>query len=174
MQTMTCDRMPSGVRRAMRGVLLLPTLCTIGVLCSLPVVGMSSAAGGQPPVSAKPQKRHAGHNQKEEQYFELRYGIGQLRVHAVSAGTSLEFHCLVLDVEKATALNDNRAAPVMIDRKTGKKLSVPAAHNKPRQMIPETGQEYSVAFGNRDKLVKPGNMVDVVVGTVHMSGLIVE
>jgi hypothetical protein len=36
------------------------------------------------------------------------------------------------------------------------------------------GQEYSVVFGNRDKIVKPGNMVDVVVGTVRMSGLIVE
>jgi hypothetical protein len=158
--------------------LLLPVLCVIGVLCALPFSGARSAAGSQAQVSAgtgaTAVKKHAARNQKEEQYFELRYGIGQLRVHAMSAGASLEFSCLVLDASKATALNNNRAAPVMIDRKTGKKLSVPVADNKPHRTAPETGQEYSLAFGNRDKIVKPGNLVDVVVGTVHMSGLIVE
>jgi len=178
MKTMICERMPLRVCNPIRGVLLLPALCAIGVLCALPAAGARSATSSQAPASASngvtAVKKHAARNQKEEQYFELRYGIGQLRVHAVSAGASLEFSCLVLDAAKATALNDKRAAPVMIDRKTGKKLSVPAADNKPHLTAPETGQEYAVAFGNRDRLVKPGNMVDVVVGAVHMSGLIVE
>ena len=167
--------MKNMIRNPIRGVLLLPVLCMVGALCALPFAGARSAAGSQSPggTGAAAVKKHAARNQKEEQYFELRYGIGQLRVHAMSAGASLEFRCLVLDSAKATALNDHRAAPIMIDRKTGKKLSVPAADNKP-QTAPETGQEYSVAFGNHDKIIKPGNLVDVVVGTVHMSGLIVE
>jgi hypothetical protein len=163
-----------------RSVLSLPAvLFAIGVLCALPAADVLSAASDQPPVpatsSAAPARKRVQYNQKEELYFERRYGIGQLRVHAVSAGASLEFRCLVLDAQKANALKDRRAAPLMVDRKTGKKLSVPAADGKPHQTAtPEAGEEYWVVFGNRDKTVKPGNIVDAVIGTVHMSGLIVE
>jgi hypothetical protein len=173
-QTLGRERLPN------RSGLQLPAaLCAIGVLCALCVADARSAAADQAPVpvanSVVPVSRHLAHNQKEELYFERRYGIGQLRVHALSAGAALEFRCQVQDAEKASALKVNRAAPVMIDRKTGKKLSVPAADGKPHQTaVPEAGQEYWVVFGNRDKTVKPGNMVDVVIGTVHMSGLIVE
>jgi hypothetical protein len=152
-------------------------LCAICVLAAAADVRSASAAQAAAPATstAAPEKKHVAHSQRQELYFERRYGIGQLSVHAVSAGASLEFRCRVLDPEKANALTDKRAAPVMIDRKTGKKLSVPAADGKPHQSAaPEAGQEYSVVFGNRDKIVKPGNMVDVVVGTVRMSGLIVE
>jgi hypothetical protein len=110
-------------------------------------------------------------------YFERRYGIGQLRVSSISAGASLEFRCQVLDVEKAKALNDRRVAPVVIERKTGKKLSVAKTDSdgKPIQRVtPEAGQENRVVFGNPGRLVKPGNLVDLVIGTVHISGLIVE
>jgi hypothetical protein len=177
MKTMIRDQTWSDGRVPSRRVPLLPALlCAIGALSALPVANVRSAAADQAPVPATGSaRRHVAHNQKEELYFERRYGIGQLSVHAVSAGASLEFRCRVLDPEKANALTDKRAAPVMIDRKTGKKLSVPAADGKPHQSAaPEAGQEYSVVFGNRDKIVKPGNMVDVVVGTVRMSGLIVE
>ena len=177
MKTMIRDQTWSDGRVRSRRVALLPALlCAMGVLSALPVANVRSAAADQAPVPATGgARRHAAHNQKEELYFERRYGIGQLSVHAVAAGASLEFRCRVLDPEKANALTDKRAAPVMIDRKTGKKLSVPAADGKSHQTAaPEAGQEYSVVFGNRDKIVKPGNMVDVMVGTVRMSGLIVE
>jgi hypothetical protein len=169
------SRKPWPTRRS----LLRASVCAISMLCALPAVDVQSAVAvqAQMPASsaAAPSMKHVAHNQKEELYFERRYGIGQLRVHALSAGASLEFRCQVQDAAKASALKDNRAAPVMIDRKTGKKLSVPAADGKPHQTaVPEAGQEYWVVFANRDKTVKPGNMVDVVVGTVHMSGLIVE
>jgi hypothetical protein len=177
MKFMIRDHASSEGRGPSRRVRLLPALlCAIGVLSALRAANVRGAAADQVPVPATGSaRRHVAHNQKEELYFERRYGIGQLSVHAVAAGASLEFRCRVLDPEKANALTDKRAAPVMIDRKTGKKLSVPAADAKPHQSAaPETGQEYSVVFGNRDKIVKPGNMVDVVVGTVRMSGLIVE
>jgi hypothetical protein len=162
-----------------RSVRLPVVLGAIGVLCSLPIADVHSAAADQAPVpvtsGAATGRRHIAHNQKEELYFERRYGIGQLSVHSISTGANLEFRCLVMDAGKANALKDNRAAPVMTDRKTGKKLSVSASDGKPnRTAAPEAGQEYWVEFGNRDKIVKHGNMVDVVVGAVHMSGLIVE
>jgi hypothetical protein len=144
-------------------------LGAIGVLCTLPLGDVHSAAADHA------VKRHIAHNQKEELYFERRYGIGQLSVHSISTGANVEFRCLVMDAGKANALKENRAAPVMIDRKSGKKLSVSVADGKPNQTAaPEAGQEYRVEFGNRDKAVKHGNLVDVVVGTVHMPGLLVE
>jgi hypothetical protein len=150
--------------------LLSAVLCTVGLLPGLPFAVVRGAT-----VDAAPVKRHIAHNQKEEQYFELRYGIGQVRVHAVSAESSLEFRCLVLDAGKANSLKESRSAPMIIDRKTGKKLTVSTAAGKSHQTsAPEPGQEYWVEFGDRDKTVKPGNMVDVVIGTVRMSGLIVQ
>jgi len=177
MKTMIRHQTWSDGRVRGRGVpLLLALLSAIGVLSALPAANVHGATANQASLPATGgAKRHVARNQKEEVYFERRYGIGALSVHAVSAGSSLEFRCRVLDPEKANALADKRAAPQMIDRKTGKKLSVPAADGKSHQSAaPEAGQEYSVVFGNRDKIVKPGNMVDVVVGTVRMSGLTVE
>jgi hypothetical protein len=164
-----------------RSVLLPAVLWAIGGLCALPATDVRGASAAQAPAAASsaaaPAKKHVVHNQKEELYFERRYGISQLRVHSISSGASLEFRCRVLDAERAKALKDNRAASVMVDRKTGIKLSVSATDNSGKSgqtAAPEAGQEYWVTFGNRNKMVKPGNMVDVVVGTVHMSGLIVE
>jgi hypothetical protein len=173
MKTMRWDQTRSRGRFTSRSMLLLPA-----VLCALCV--HSAAADRAPPPAtgnATLVSRHVAHNQKQELYFERRYGIGQLRVHSISAGASLEFRCQVLDASKAKALKTARAAPVMIERKTGTKLSVPATENSGKSSqtaAPEAGQEYRVVFGNRDKIVRPGNLVDLVIGTVHMSGLIVE
>jgi hypothetical protein len=161
---------------------LSAVLCAISVLGALPAAAdVHSASANQAPApatsAAAPAKKRVPHSQREELYFERRYGIGQLRLRSISAGASLEFRCQVLDAEKAKALNDNRIAPVMIERKTGTKLSVAntESNGKPLQRAsPEAGQEYWLVFGNRGGIVKPGNMVDLVIGTVHISGLIVE
>jgi hypothetical protein len=161
---------------------LAAVICAIGALCALPAaaeVHSASANQARAPATstAAPVRTRARHNQKEEMYFERRYGIGQLRVSSISAGASLEFRYQVLDVEKAKALSDRRVAPVVFERKTGKKLSVANTDSdgKPIQRVtPEAGQENRVVFGNPGRLVKPGNMVDLVIGTVHIPGLIVE
>jgi hypothetical protein len=157
-------------------------LCVIGVFCaSLAAADVHAASANQAPApatsAAPPGKRRVPHSQREELYFARRYGIGQLRVRSISAGAAVEFRCQVLDADKAKALNDSRVAPVAIERKTGTRLSVANAENngKPLQRTsPEAGQEYWMVFGNRGRIVKPGNMVDLVIGTVHISGLIVE
>jgi hypothetical protein len=157
-------------------------LCAVGVMCALPaaadVHSASASLAAEPATgAAAPAKKRVSHNQREDLYFARRYGIGQLRVRSISEGASLEFRCQVLDADKAKALNDNRLAPVVIERRTGTKLSVANTERsgKPLQRVmPEAGQEYWMLFGNRARIVKPGNMVDLVIGTVHISGLIVE
>jgi hypothetical protein len=182
MKTTIWDQTRSRGRLTSRSILLLPAvLCAICVLCALPAAAVHSAASDRAPLpatsNATPVSKHVAHNQKEELYFERRYGIGQLRVHLIASGALLEFRCQVLDASKAKALKAARAAPVTIERKTGTKLSVPATENSSKSSQTaalEAGKEYRVVFGNRDKIVKPGNMVDLVIGTVHMAGLIVE
>jgi len=182
MKTMIWDQTRARGRLTSRSLLLLPAVfCAIVLLCTLPAADVRGAAAAQAPVTvsrtAAPEKKYVAHNEKQELYFERRYGIGELRVHSISSGASLEFRCQVLDASKAKALKAARVAPVMIERKTGTKLSVPATENSGKSSqtaAPEAGQEYRVVFGNRDKIVRPGNLVDLVIGTVHMSGLIVE
>jgi hypothetical protein len=165
-----------------RGRALPAALCAIGVFCAQPAAAnVHGASANQAPApasgAAAPAKKRVPHSQREELYFARRYGIGQLRVRSISERASLEFRCQVLDAEKAKALNDNRLAPVMIERKTGTKLSVANTANNGKPLprtLPEAGQEYWTEFGNRGRIVKPGNMVDLVIGTVHISGLIVE
>jgi hypothetical protein len=116
-------------------------------------------------------------SQKAARYLALRYGVDHLQVRSVSSGASLEFRYRVLDAQKATILNDKRAAPFLIDWKTGAKLTVPTVEKigALRQTVtPEPGHEYWMVFTNPGKLVRPGDRVDLVAGPVRLEGLIVE
>jgi hypothetical protein len=56
-------------------------------------------------------------------------------------------------------------------------LQVPVMENigQLRQAVkPETGKEYWMVFSNRGNLVKVGDRVNVIIGTFHADGLMVE
>jgi hypothetical protein len=135
--------------------------------------GTSAATGktGLAPPAGVPRSLRA------ERYYALRYGLDHLKVRSVSSGASLEFRYRVLDPGKAHILSDKRATPAMIDWKSGAKLAVPTMEQigALRQAIDqEPGREYWMVFSNPGKLVKPGDRVDVVVGSLRLEGLIVE
>jgi hypothetical protein len=116
-------------------------------------------------------------SQRGEMYYARRYGVDQLQVRSTSSGSSLEFRYRVLDAQKAAVLTDKRAKPVLIDQKTGNRLTVPTMEKigELRQTAaPEEGREYWMVFANPGKAVKPGQRVDVVIGAFHVSGLTVE
>jgi len=116
-------------------------------------------------------------SQKAARYLALRYGVDHLQVRSLSSGASLEFRYRVLDAQKAKTLNDKRAAPYLIDWKTGAKLTVPTVEKigvLRQTPTPEPGHEYWMVFANPGKLVRPGDRVDVVAGPVRLEGLIVE
>jgi len=143
-----------------------------------------AASGPTPPgVAAAPGAKALAptvgvpRSQKAARYLALRYGVDHVQVRSVSSGASLEFRYRVLDAQKATILNDKRAAPYMIDWKSGAKLKVPTVEKigALRQTpTPEAGHEYWMVFSNPGKLVRPGDRVDVVAGPVRLEGLIVE
>jgi hypothetical protein len=116
-------------------------------------------------------------SQRGEMYIARRFGVDQLQVRSISSGSSLEFRYRVLDAQKAAPLTDKRSKPVLIDQKTGDRLTVPTMEKigQLRQTAtPEEGREYWMVFANPGRRVKPGQRVDVVIGAFHVSSLTVE
>jgi hypothetical protein len=114
---------------------------------------------------------------RAERYYARSYGVDELQVRSTASGSSLEFRYRVLDVQKAAVLNDKRVKPVMIDQKSGTRLSVPTMEKigALRQTAPpEEGHEYWMVFANPGKLVKPGERVDVVIGAFRATSLTVQ
>jgi hypothetical protein len=111
-------------------------------------------------------------------YRARRFGVDHLRVRSISSGSSLEFRYRVVDPDKAQMLTDKRAKPFMIDQATGTRLEVPTMEKigELRQTAAtlELGREYWMVFANRGKLVKPGQRVDVTIGSFRAEGLTVE
>jgi hypothetical protein len=63
------------------------------------------------------------------------------------------------------------------DEATGNVLSVPAMENVGELRTgaaPEAGRTYFMIFGNPGPLVKSGSRVSIVVGSLHVDGLIVD
>jgi hypothetical protein len=155
----------------------LAGLLAAGLLCS----GFAARAAAPPdsaPAAAPSRAAHVvARSQRGETYYARRFGVDQLQVRATASGASLEFRYRVVDPQKASVLNDKRATPVLIDQKTGSRLTVPTMEKigALRQVAsPEPGREYWMVFANPGKLVKPGQRVDVVIGAFQASSLTVE
>jgi hypothetical protein len=74
-------------------------------------------------------------------------------------------------------LNDKKLEPMLIDYRARVKLVVPSLEKvgQLRQSsTPEAGREYWMAFSNPHKTVKRGDRVNIVIGTFHADGLVVE
>jgi len=131
------------------------------------------------PATAPPARRLVvvPYSERAEMYRARRFGVDHLRVRYISSGSSLEFRYRVVDPDKAQMLTDKRAKPFMIDEATGNKLAVPTMEKigELRQTAtPEQGREYWMVFSNPGKLVKPGQRVDVMIGSFRAEGLTVE
>lgn len=128
-----------------------------------------------PKPSAAP--RVISRSQRGEMWYAARFGVDQMRVRYTASGASVEFRYRVVDPDKAAVLSDKHATPYMIDEKTGIKLLVPVMEQigALRQTVaPEQGREYWLLFANAGKVVKPGQRVDVSIGSFHVRGLTVE
>jgi hypothetical protein len=116
-------------------------------------------------------------SQRAEMYYETAWGVGELRVKSAESGELIRFNYRVVDPVKAAALNDKKAEPELIDSQAGIKLSVPQMEKvgKLRQSsTPKPGMIYWMAFANPTLGVKRGHRVDIVIGSFHANGLLVE
>jgi hypothetical protein len=146
--------------------------------------GAQSAPPQSPPNAGKPASapvwRGSEANRLSEQaerYYEGVWGIGELRVKSAESGELIRFNYRVVDPQKAAALNDKKAEPALFDSQAGVKLVVPQLEKvgKLRQSsTPKAGMTYWMAFSNPTFAVKRGHRVDVVIGSFHANGLVVE
>lgn len=144
-----------------------------------------TAAGAAGPVAAKSGPASGGHSHFASERFPIRarmyyqgvFGVDGLVVRQVEAGEMIRFSYRVLDPDKAKVLNDKKYQPELIDPRAGVKLSVPSLEKvgQLRQSVtPEAGKSYWMAFSNKGRLVKRGDLVEIVIGTFHATGLIVD
>jgi hypothetical protein len=110
-------------------------------------------------------------------FYKSVWGVEILGVRRVSAGTWLRFSYRVVDAKKAAVLNDKRLNPRLIDEKTGATLMIPTMDMvgplRPTAP-PQNGRSYYMIFENPGGLVRPGNRVNLVVGSFRADGLVVQ
>jgi hypothetical protein len=111
------------------------------------------------------------------EYYQLMWGIDSLAVKSAESGEIIKFTYRVLDPNKAKVLNDKKNEPKLDDPTAGVSLVIPELEKvgKLRQSsTPIAGKVYWMAFSNKGRHVQPGHHVNVVIGTFHADGLIVQ
>ena len=142
-----------------------------------PTVGVKSTATATKPVGTPVPNLPNGLPKRAKMYYAGFWGIDSLRVKAVESGELIRFSWRVLDPEKASALNDKMANPLLLDSQAGVKLVVPTMEKvgQLRQAsTPVMDQSYWMTFSNPGRKVKPGDFVSIVIGQFHAIGLVVE
>ena len=150
--------------------------------CSVSAEQTAASLAGRPaaaPQSAAYQTLFANSVTSGREAMMLRklWGVDDLHVRYTASGSMVRFSYRVVDASKATVLNDKRVNPYLVVLKTGSRLTVPEAEQvgKLRQTAtPENGREYWMAFSNLGRTLKPGDHVDLVIGTFRAKELVVE
>jgi len=150
-----------------------PSKSASGSASAQDAAASNKTAGTAKPVHYQPD-RFAG---RAKQYYRLVWGIDSLSVKWAESGEVVRFTYRILDPAKAKALNDKKLEPSLIDERAHVKLVVPTMDKvgKLRQTsTPEPGKTYWMLFSNKGAYVKRGDRVNVVIGTFHANGLVVD
>jgi hypothetical protein len=138
----------------------------------------AGSPANKPAKAAAPAHYQPNHFPKRaNMFYGGVWGVDSLHVKAVESGELIRFSWRVTDPEKAAALNDKKASPILYDSRAGVQLVVPSLEKvgQLRQSsTPVAGRSYWMAFSNKGRLVKAGDHVNVVIGQFHAVGLVVD
>jgi hypothetical protein len=115
--------------------------------------------------------------QHAKDYYQLMGGIDNLSVRRTASGNLIRFSYRVADPAVAKLLGDKSATPYLYGQTSHVLLEVPVMDTvgQLRQTGPlEVGQEYWMVFSNKGNLIKAGDRVNVLIGSFHIDGLVVE
>ena len=161
----------------------------LGLSCIVLAVGGLFAApiasrAGQQPAPATVQGPTAHHPlqpgrvpARAKDYYLAAWGVDNLLVRQTASTNLIRFSYRVVSPPRAEILGDKRATPYLIGLRSHAVLQVPVMEKigQLRQTgVPIAGKEYWMVFSNKGNLVKVGDRVNVVIGTFHADGLIVE
>ncbi len=171
--------LPAGSARGMFVWALASTVFVAGVAQSDQRTGAPSASTGAQYASVpkaspyRPARTHA----RAREYYQSAWGVDSMLVRQTASSNLIRFSYRVTDPERAKVLGDKRATPYMIGQRSHAVLQIPVMEKigQLRQTgTPVAGKEYWMVFSNKGNLVKPGDVVSVVIGTFHADGLVVE
>jgi hypothetical protein len=166
------------------GVLVSALLLSTALAQSTPATGSSAAASApvpspvpSPTQKVSPYRLAGSSSNREREFYEVTWGVDAMTVKALESGQMIRFSYRVTDAEKAQPLNDKKVVPYLVDAQAKVKLIVPTMEKvgQLRQSsTPEKGKVYWMVFSNKERYVRPGNRVSVVIGKFHVDGLLVQ
>jgi hypothetical protein len=182
---MTCKPIALRQKKQVTGMAMLLTgilassIAVPRVVAQTAAPSQSTAPAAKPLATSTPYRNRPDHLPgRASAYYEAVWGIGEPSVKAVESGVILRFSYRVLNPQKAQPLNDKKLNPVLESPEKGVRLVIPTMEKvgqlrqAPREI--DSGKTYWMAFSNSGRLLKPGDRVDVVIGSFHARGLLVE
>jgi hypothetical protein len=158
---------------------IVPLLLVAGATAA-PLPSGTGAAASVSAAASGPKKspfRQQRESSKAQNYYVSRWGIEDLRVRSTNSGNLIRFSYRVVNADLAQALNDKHNTPALLSQRARVVLQVPVMEKVGplRQAVaPEAGKEYWMVFSNKGNFVKPGDRVDVLIGSFHANGLMVD
>ncbi len=150
---------------------ILPTMAQ-------PVQGASAAAVAPPTPARKTSPYHPPTVPSSAKgYYQSVWGVDNLLVQWTASGNLIRFSYRVTNPARAKVLNDKLATPYLFGQRSHAMLQVPVMEKigQLRQTgTSEAGKQYWMVFSNKGNLVKFGDRVDVMIGSFHAEGLLVE
>lgn len=110
-------------------------------------------------------------------YYQSVWGVDNFLVRQTASGNLIRFSYRVTDPARAKSLGDKAATPYMVGLRSRAVLQIPVMEKVGplRQTgTPEAGKEFWMVFSNKGNLVKVGDRVNVIIGSFHADGLLVE
>lgn len=114
---------------------------------------------------------------RAKDYYESIWGVDNLLVRRTASGNLIRFSYRVTDPVRAKGLGEKVATPYIYGQRSHALLHIPVMENigQLRQTgISDVGQEHWMVFSNKGDFVKSGDRVNVIIGTFHADGLLVE
>jgi hypothetical protein len=142
-----------------------------------PTANSSNTPAPTAAKSTRPRPRAVELSQHAIEHYQTIWGVDSFVVRSVESGQMIRFSYRVIDGEKATAVNDKKATPYLIDEAAHVKLVVPMMEKvgQLRQSAaPESGKSYWMVFSNKGGFVKQGDRVSVEIGKFRIDGLVIE
>jgi hypothetical protein len=139
--------------------------------------GDAASASASASAPKKTPFRQQRESTKAQNFYVSRWGIQDLRVRSTNSGNLIRFSYRVVNPELAQALNDKKNTAALLSPRARVVLQVPVMEKVGplrQSMAPEPGKEYWMVFSNKGNFVKPGDRVEVLIGSFHADGLMVE
>jgi hypothetical protein len=158
-----------------------------GGLCTLPALAADttdtqtpkaarSATASVPAKKTSPYHPVSVPNRARDYYIAV-WGVDNLLVQQTASGNLIRFSYRVVDPALAKPLLTKELTPYLIGQRSRAVLQIPVMDKigQLRQTgTPKPGQEFWMVFSNKGNLVKPGDRVNVKIGSFHADGLLVK